>query len=73
MFNLLSLLVGLLALVLAIVGLVPLLGWVNWLALPIAAAGAALGVLSSHNVGRNLNILVLAIGAGRLMLGGGIF
>lgn len=72
MFNILSILIGLVALVVGLVGLVPLLGWLNWLALPIAIVGAALGVLSDQNAGRNLNILVLIFGAVRLSIGGGI-
>ncbi len=72
MFNILSVLIGLVALIIGLVGLVPLLGWLNWIALPLAIIGTALGVLSSHDSGRNLNILVLLFGSARLMLGGGI-
>ncbi len=73
MLNLLSILAGLLAAVLALVGLVPLLGWVNWFMLPVAFIGLVLGMLSSGTSGRNLNLVVLIIGGLRLMLGGGIF
>lgn len=72
MFNLLSILVGLVALVIGLVGLVPLFGWLNWIALPLAIVGTALGILSSHDSGRNLNILVLLFGSARLFLGGGL-
>lgn len=72
MLNILSILVGLVALLVGLVGLVPLLGWLNWIALPMAVVGTALGVLSSHQSGRNLNILVLLFGSARLFLGGGI-
>lgn len=71
MLNILSLLVGLLAFVIALVGLVPFFGWLNWLALPIAAMGTALGLLSDSKAGRNLNILVLIFGGFRLFIGGG--
>jgi hypothetical protein len=30
-------------------------------------------VISSHRSGRNLNIVVILVGVGRLMLGGGFF
>lgn len=73
MLNIVSILIGLVALVFAIPGLVPLLGWINWLVLPIALLGAGVGALSSSNAGRNLNILVLIVGVVRLMIGGGFF
>lgn len=72
MLNLFSLIAGLIAAVLMIVGLIPFLGWVNWIMLPVAAIGLILGLLSHGNAGRNLNIVVLAIGFARLWLGGGI-
>lgn len=73
MLNILSILIGLVALIFAIPGLVPLLGWINWLVLPVALLGAGIGALSSGNTGRNLNILVLIVGVVRLSLGGGFF
>ncbi|MEO1167101.1 MAG: hypothetical protein AAFW97_00160 [Pseudomonadota bacterium] len=72
MLNILSILAGLLAAILAFVGLIPLLGWVNWFMLPVAFIGLILGFLSDSNFGRNLNIIVLIVGGLRLMLGGGI-
>ena len=71
MLNILSLLVGLVAFVIALVGLIPLLGWLNLIALPIAVIGTALGLLSDSKAGRNLNILVLIFGGFRLFIGGG--
>lgn len=72
MFNLISILLGLVALVIAIPSSIPLLGWGNWIALPFAIAGAGLGALSSSNGGRNFCLVVLVIAAIRLSLGGGI-
>lgn len=72
MLNILSLLVGLVAFAISLVGFVPLLGWLNWLALPLAVVGIALGTLSSHRSGRNFNIVVLLFGGFRLFLGGGL-
>jgi hypothetical protein len=72
MLNVLSILFGLVALVIAIPSSIPLLGWGNWLALPFAVAGAGIGALSSSNGGRNFCLLVLVIAAVRLSLGGGI-
>lgn len=72
MFNLVSLIIGLVALLLAIVAFLPLLGWANWLIIPLAVIGAAVGMVSRGTAGRNLNLLVIVIGVVRLMLGGGI-
>lgn len=72
MINLVSVLIGLVALTVGIIGLIPLIGVVNWLALPIAAVGAAIGLFSDGKVGRNLNIFVILLATLRLWLGGGI-
>ena len=72
MFNIASLIIGVVALVCAVIAFLPLLGWLNWLIIPLAIVGAAVGVLSRSNGGRNLNLLVIVIGVLRLMLGGGI-
>lgn len=73
MFNIASLIVGFVALVCALVAFLPLLGWLNWLIIPLAIVGAGIGLLSRGTAGRNLNLLVIVIGVVRLMLGGGIF
>ena len=72
MLNILSLIVGVVALFLGIFAFFPLLGWAYWLIVPIALVGLALGQLSSSRSGRNLNLIVIVIGIVRLMLGGGI-
>lgn len=72
MFNIVSLIIGFVALVLAVVAFLPLLGWANWLIIPLAIIGAGVGTLGSGTAGRNLNLLVIVIGVVRLMLGGGI-
>jgi len=73
MLNLISLIIGAVALVFAVVAFLPLLGWANWLVVPLVILGAAIGAMSSGTAGRNLNIVVIVIGVVRLMLGGGIF
>jgi hypothetical protein len=72
MLNLLSLLIGAVALVLGILAFFPFLGWAYWLIIPIALVGLGLGVVSRSKSGRNLNLVVIVIGVIRLMLGGGI-
>jgi hypothetical protein len=73
MLNLVSIGVGGLALVLALVAFFPLLGWANWFIVPLAMIGLAIGVLSRSTTGRNLNIVVIVICVIRLMIGGGLF
>lgn len=72
MLNLVSLVIGVVALIFAVVAFLPLLGWANWLVVPLAIIGAAIGAMSSGTAGRNLNIFVIIVGSLRLMLGGGI-
>ncbi len=72
MRNLISLVLGLIALVLVVIAFIPLLGWANWFIIPIAIIGLALGAMSDRTSGRNLNIVVIVAGVLRLMLGGGI-
>jgi hypothetical protein len=72
MFNLVSLIIGFVALVSAMVAFIPLLGWANWLIIPLAVIGAGVGMVSRGTAGRNLNLLVIVVGVVRLMLGGGI-
>ena len=72
MFNIVSLIIGFVALVLAVVAFLPLLGWANWLIIPLAVIGAGVGMASRSTTGRNLNLFVIVVGIIRLMLGGGI-
>jgi hypothetical protein len=72
MFNIASLIIGFVALIFAIVAFLPLLGWANWLIIPLAVIGAGIGMISRSTAGRNLNFLVIVIGIVRLMIGGGI-
>lgn len=72
MLNLVSLLIGAVAFVLAIVAFIPFLGWANWLIIPLAILGAGVGMISGATSGRNLNLFVIVVGGLRLMLGGGL-
>lgn len=71
--NLISILIGLFALFWGILAFTPFLGWMYWLVIPIALLGLGLGVLSSRDGGRNLNLLVVLVGVVRLVIGHGIF
>lgn len=69
--NLISIAIGLVALLLAIPSALPLLGWGNWFVLPIAVVGVGVGALSRSDSGRNFCLIVLLVAVIRLMLGGG--
>jgi hypothetical protein len=71
--NLVSIVIGIVALLGALVGFIPLLGWFNWLVIPLAVVGLVFGLLARENGGRNINLVVLVLAVVRLMLGGGIF
>ena len=70
--NIISVIIGLVALLIALVGFIPLFGWLNWFAVPLAVVGLVLGLLSQQTSGRNINLVVLALASLRLALGGGI-
>ena len=72
MLNILSILIGLVALFWGLIAFTPLLGWMYWFVLPFAIIGLAIGALSRRNAGRNLNLIVLCVGIARLAIGHGI-
>ncbi len=71
--NLISISIGLFALLWGILAFTPFLGWMYWFVIPIALLGLGFGTLSSRDGGRNLNLLVVLVGVVRLALGHGIF
>lgn len=72
MLSVLASLIGIVALILMIPTVIPFLGWANWLIIPIALLGAAIGSFSDRNTGRNFCLIVAGIGIIRLFIGGGI-
>ena len=70
--NVVSIIIGVVAFILALIAFIPLLGWANWLIVPLAIIGAGVGMASRSKSGRNLNLFVILIGVVRLSLGGGI-
>lgn len=73
MFNLVSLIIGFVALGGAMLGFFPFLGWVNWAVVPLALMGVGFGILSQSDGGRRLNSFVLVVAIIRLIMGGGLF
>lgn len=80
--GLISLLWGIVAMVFMFIGLVPLLGWGNWLVIPFAGVGAiiaaiGIAITSREKRGRAkaglvLNAIVIIVAAIRLSIGGGL-
>lgn len=70
--NVLSVLFGVVGLIIALVGIFPLIGILNWLAIPFAVIGLVLSFFTDRRSGRNLNVVVLILAIVRLFLGGGV-
>ena len=73
MLNIVSLIIGVVALLCVAVAFVPFLGILNWFIIPLAVIGAGVGAMSQAKTGRNLNLFVIVVGVLRLMLTGGLF
>lgn len=72
LLNIVSVAIGLIALLGAIIGFVPLLGWINWLVIPLVVVGLVIGLISRETTGRNVNLMVGLMAIIRLSIGGGI-
>jgi len=72
MLNILSLLIGIAAGIVAVFGLIPFIGWANWFVIPVAGLGLLLGLISSRKEGQILNLVVIAVALVRLSIGGGL-
>ena len=65
-------LIGIVAGIVALFGIIPFVGWANWFVIPIAGLGLVLGLISRRKEGQILNLVVIAIALVRLSLGGGL-
>ncbi|MEO7814210.1 MAG: hypothetical protein ABIR87_02065 [Sphingomicrobium sp.] len=73
MLNVVSIIIGLVALLFAVPAFLPVLALAYYLIIPLALIGAVIGAASTSNGGRNLNLFVIVVGVLRLMLTGGFF
>ena len=73
MLNIVSIVIGVVALLFAIPAFLPVLAIAYYLIIPLAVIGAVVGAASSSNAGRNLNLFVIVVGVLRLMATGGLF
>ncbi len=71
--NLISTIIGLVALVLGGIGMFPLLGWMHWLVLFLAFLGMTLGLFAKgKTTGITINFFAMVFALLRLFLNGGI-
>ena len=71
--NVTSTIIGLSALALGLIGIFPLLGWLNWLVLFLAFLGMVFGLSAKDKTnGITINFLVMVFALIRLYLNGGI-
>jgi len=68
MFNLVSLIIGVVAIVPLLVSWVPHLWGINLFLLPLPVVGLIIGLLSRGTAGRNLNLIVLVLSLLRLTI-----
>lgn len=73
MFQFLSVLCGLLAGVIMVPGIIPVLGWLQWLVLVLVVFGSFFGSFCEKKTGLTINLVVGAVAILRLFLGGGVF
>jgi hypothetical protein len=71
--------IGLLSILGMAIGFIPLLGWFNWLNIPFAIIGLALGIVSIARFKNSYGLaglimcgLAIIVGVFRLAIGGGI-
>ncbi|MDB6076029.1 MAG: hypothetical protein JWO89_3669 [Verrucomicrobiaceae bacterium] len=72
MFQLLSVLIGLLCAVPALFGLLPFFGWVQWAVLAGCVIGVIFGSFCQRKIGLTINLVVAAVAMFRLFMGGGL-
>lgn len=63
---------GILSILGMLLGFIPLLGWLNWLIIPIAVVGLLFSLGGKSKGGTILCVVAIIFGIMRLILGGGI-
>lgn len=72
LFQVISVLIGLFAALWMIVGIVPLLGALQWPVLVLCVVGVIFGTFPQRKIGLTINLVVGVVAALRLFLGGGL-
>ena len=63
---------GIISLIIMLVAFIPLLGWLNWISIPIATLGLIFSSIVNSRNGKTMCIVAIIFGILRLMFGGGI-
>lgn len=63
---------GILALMGMLLGMIPFLGWLNWLNIPLAILGLLLSIIGKSNGGIIICVVAIFFGLARLFMGGGL-
>ena len=63
---------GMISLIIMLVAFIPLLGWLNWISIPIATLGLIFSSIVNSRNGKTMCIVAILFGILRLMFGGGI-
>jgi thiamine transporter ThiT len=70
--KLLGTLFGIFAILGMLLGFIPLLGWFNWINIPLAVIGLILSALFGSKTGMTLCIVAIFFGLFRLVIGFGV-
>jgi hypothetical protein len=70
--NVISVIIGIVSLVICLIGLIPVLGWLEWISLALCMVGTIFGIFGDRKSGMNLNLVVGVVAIFRLVMGGGI-
>lgn len=63
---------GILALIGMVLGMIPLLGWLNWINIPLAILGLLLSIIGKSKGGIIICVVAIFFGLIRLIMGDGI-
>lgn len=72
LFQVISVLIGLFAAICMVVGIIPLLGALQWPVLVFCVIGVIFGAFPQRKIGLTINVVVGVVAALRLFLGGGL-
>ena len=64
---------GVVCLIAMLIAFIPLLGWLNWIVIPLAVVGLIISSLVNSRSGKTMCIVVIIFGIFRLIFGGGLF
>lgn len=68
----LSVLTGLFAFIWMVVGMIPLLGWVQWPVLALCVLGIIFGAFPKRKIGLTINLVIGLVAALRAVIFGGV-